>query len=305
LKHLRPAVAMSLIGALALSACGSDDEASSATTSLNRPTINVGHTVEPASELLAEIYGQGLENAGYRIGRKDAVADRSATLAALNDDRAQLVPEVTASLLAHLAADAGTEATAGTIDEQLTALGEALPTNLAPGPATGADAVVVVACSQAAMAEHSPTSITDLAAVAADVTLGGVAAFETAESFGLAALNAAYEVEFTFVAVGDDEAAAALADGTIDCLVAPQTTAVITIEGLIALDDDKTVFPADLAMPLLTLNAATPDVVAVLTEINATLTTEVLRALLVKVAVSDQPYDVIAKQFLASQSTGQ
>ena len=41
------------------------------------PTINVGRTTEPVSQLMAEIYGQGLENAGYRVGRKDPVADQA------------------------------------------------------------------------------------------------------------------------------------------------------------------------------------------------------------------------------------
>ncbi|TPW11330.1 MAG: hypothetical protein FD127_3296 [Acidimicrobiaceae bacterium] len=87
MKSLRPPVARSasapfaglLAGVLVLAACGGADDASSSGT-VNRPTINVGRTTDPASELLAEIYGQGLENAGFRVGRKDPVADRAATI---------------------------------------------------------------------------------------------------------------------------------------------------------------------------------------------------------------------------------
>ncbi|TPW11329.1 MAG: osmoprotectant transport system substrate-binding protein [Acidimicrobiaceae bacterium] len=173
----------------------------------------------------------------------------------------------------------------------------------------------MVACSQAAVGEHSLKTVSDLAGVVADVTLGGPAAFETAELFGLAALDAAYEVEFTFVPVDDAAVGAGgaggsqlstkLADGTIDCAIAPQTWATITVDGLIALDDDKTAFPLDVVVPLMTTAAATPDVVAVVTQLNATITTDVLRALLVKLAVGDQSYDVIAKQFLESQAPAQ
>jgi osmoprotectant transport system substrate-binding protein len=303
LKSLRPAIALTVFGALALAACGGSDS-SSATTVLSRPTINVAHTGDPVSELLAEIYGQGLETAGYRVGRKDPSADRSATMAALEADSAQLVPEMSATLLAYLSDKAGTENTATTIDDQLTALKTALPATLTPGPVTGAEGTTVVACSQAAVAAHSLKTVSDLAGAVADVTLGGSADFESATSFGLDALNTAYAVTFTFTPVADDQVSAKLSDGTIDCAVVPETLAAITVDGLLTLDDDKNVFPLDVAFPLMTAAAATPDVVAVLTQLNTPLTTDVLRALLVKVAVGDQSYDVIAKQFLASQSSG-
>ncbi|MEK7424458.1 MAG: glycine betaine ABC transporter substrate-binding protein [Actinomycetota bacterium] len=318
MKSLRPPVARSasapfaglLAGVLVLAACGGADDASSSGT-VNRPTINVGRTTDPASELLAEIYGQGLENAGFRVGRKDPVADRAATIAALEAGTVQFVPEFSSTLLAHLTT-AGSSVTAVTVDDQLAALRTALPATLTAGPATAAEGTTVVACSQAAVGEHSLKTVSDLAGVVADVTLGGPAAFETAELFGLAALDAAYEVEFTFVPVGDaavgaggSQLSAKLADGTIDCAGAPQTWATITVDGLIALDDDKTAFPLDVVVPLMTTAAATPDVVAVVTQLNATITTDVLRALLVKLAVGDQSYDVIAKQFLESQAPAQ
>lgn len=321
MKSLRPPVARSasapfaglLAGVLVLAACGGADDASSSAT-VNRPTINVGRTTDPASELLAEIYGQGLENAGFRVGRKDPVAGRAATIAALEAGTVQFVPEFSSTLLAHLTT-AGSSVTAVTVDDQLAALRTALPATLTAGPATAAEGTTVVACSQAAVGEHSLKTVSDLAGVVADVTLGGPTAFETAELFGLAALDAAYEVEFSFVPVDDAAVGAGgaggsqlstkLADGTIDCAIAPQTWATITVDGLITLDDDKTAFPLDVVVPLMTTAAATPDVVAVVTQLNATITTDVLRALLVKLAVGDQTYDVIAKQFLESQAPAQ
>lgn len=304
MTSLRSAVVLSLVGASALVACGSDGSTSD-TPVITRQVINVGHTGDPVSELLAEIYGQGLENAGYGVGRKDPAADRAATLAALEAGSTQFVPELSATLLAHLAAASGTDDTAVTIDEQVAALDAALPDALTLGPVTGAEATQVVVCNQATISEHSLASISDLAGVAADVTVGVPADFQAAPSFGLDALNAAYETELTTAVVEVAEAAAQLAADTIGCAVVPQTLPAITVDGLIALDDDKNLFPLDVVVPLMTTIAATPDVVAVVTQINGSLTSDVLRALLVKAAVGDQSYDVIAKQFLASLSSGQ
>lgn len=307
MKSPRSAVAAALIGALALGGCGSDDDVV-ASDGVVRQTITVGRTTEPISQLLAEIYGQGLENSGFGVGRKDPVADRAATLAALADDRVQFVPELSAALLAHVTSAAGTVNAALTVDEQLAALKLELPT-LAAGPATSAAATTVVACSQAIVAEHSLSNVSSLAAVADQVAVGGSAAFESAESFGLAALNTVYDTEFDYTVIADagfsDQVSTRLADGSIGCVIASQMLAAITIDGLIVLADDKTALPADMIIPLMTIAAAGPDVQAVITQINTSITTDVLRALLVKASLSGDSYAVIAGQFLTSLSQGE
>ena len=68
MRSTRSALALTLVGALALAACGGDDE-TEATVAAVSPTVNVGRTSDPLSQLLAEIYGQGMENAGVRVGR--------------------------------------------------------------------------------------------------------------------------------------------------------------------------------------------------------------------------------------------
>lgn len=303
MKSLRLVVALPLVGALAAAGCGGDDTATEVVAA--RLAINVGRTTDPVSQLLAEIYGQGLENAGYPVGRKDAVADRAAAIAGLEAGRLQFVPDLSASLLAHVADAAGTDNVAVTVEDQLGALKATLPATLIAGPVTAAEATTVVSCGAATVAEHAVTTISELAAVADEIVLGGDASFETAEAFGLAALDEAYATTFSYVAVDTDDVSTSLAAGTIDCLVAPRTLAAITIDGLLVLGDDKNVVPLDMVIPVMTVAAATPDVVSVVTQLNTSLTTEVLRALLVKVSVGDVSYDVVAKQFLASLGSGQ
>ena len=99
---IRPVLALSVAAALVLSACGGDDDSTDDDVIVN-PTINVGRTTEPISQLMAEIYGQGLENAGYRVGRKDPVADQAAAIAGLEAGNVQLVSDFSGTLLSYLA----------------------------------------------------------------------------------------------------------------------------------------------------------------------------------------------------------
>lgn len=287
---LRPVLALSLAGALVLSACGDDDEATA--DAVATPTINVGRTDDPISQLMAEIYGQGLENSGYRVGRKDAVADQAAAFAKLEGDSVQLITGTTVSTLTNYdATDISADVT-----EQMTALRDALPDTLTAFEPTAIDNALVIACSTGSIDELALTNVSDLAA--SEATLGATAAFEGASSGGLAALNEAYAAELT-VATSDD-VAAAVADGTVDCGVLQGLDPSIIADGLIVLEDDKSFAVPDPVLPLMTAAAGTADVQAVLDTINATLTTEVIRSLLVKADAGGESYDVLAKQYLAS-----
>jgi osmoprotectant transport system substrate-binding protein len=285
-----------------LAACGGDDGTTVASTPESSPTVNVGRTDDPLSQLMAEIYGQGMENAGVRVGRKDPAADLDALHAALAAGSVQFVPESTVSLLDRL----GVEVPA-TTDEQLTAINNALPAEQTVSAIASATATQVVVCSVDTVEANSLETVSDLAAVASDITLGGTSGFATSSSFSLADLDAAYEAEFTFVASGDNDAdvVGAIADGDADCGVVSSLEPTITTESVLTLADDKSAAPVDALVPLLQARAATPEVLAVITQLNGLLTTEVVRALLVKLETGDQSPDVLAKAFLASQSSGE
>ena len=208
------------------------------------PTINVGRTNEPISQLMAEIYGQGLENSGYRVGRKDPVADQDELIAKLESDSVQLATDSTASMLTHLEAD-----TISTdVAEQMTALREALPDTLTAFEPTTVDNRLVVACSTGTIDELSLATISDLAA--SEATLGATAAFGDATSGGLAAMNEAYAAELTVTP--SDDPAAAVVDGTVDCGVAARARPAIIVDGLIVLEDDKSFAVPDQIMPVMT-----------------------------------------------------
>ncbi len=301
MRSTRSTLALVLVGALVLAACGDDETAEEPGSGVS-PTVNVGRTDDPLSQLMAEIYSQGMENAGVRVGRKDAAVDLDALYTGLAAGSVQFVPESTVSLLDRLGLDVP-----ATTDEQLTAINGALAEGQTASAIASATINQAVVCGVSVVESKELTSISDLAQAAADITLGGTAAFESSTSFGLADLNTAYEADFAFVASGDTDAdvAAAIVAGEVDCGVLSSIEPAITTDDLIALEDDKSAAPIDSLVPLMAVSAATPEVIAVITQLNSLLTTDVVRALLVKLAAGDQTVDVLAKAFLASQSSDQ
>lgn len=305
MKTTRSLLTLALTAALVLSACGGSDSASDTTAAVTNPTINVGHTAEPISELLAEVYGQALETAGFRVGRKDASADRAATNAGLESGSLQLVPEESGPLLASLGAESpsgdatptgDTAALPGEI--QVAAMNEALPDTLTVNGAARAVTTPTVACTTAAVEAHSLTDLSSLAAAAADVELGVPADFD------VETLAEAYGATFTTTVVDEQDAADAVAAGT-DCVIVPAVSPVVVIAGLLALDDDLQAIPVSVVAPVTAVSVSSPGLINVLAQVNNALTTDVLRALLVKAEDGSVSYDLVARQFLATFSNGQ
>jgi len=304
--RIRSTFALVLASAVVFGACGSDDSSSDASVAVVDATINVIATEQPESRLLAEIYAQGLENAGFRIGRKDPVADRAAAYQRLIDDSAQFTPEFTSSLLSFLAADQGKDvpAVAGTT-EMTAALNDLLPDGLIIGDPSTVATTGTIACSTAAVDQYGLKTIGDLAEHAAEVRIAGPAGFDTATPWGLAGYGEVYGTEFTqFVEVAADGVAGAVTAGKADCGALHATDPSVVLDGLLVIADDRKAVPEDLTVPLMSAAAASPQVLATISQIDATLTTDVIRALLVKVEQNGGSYDLVANDYLAAQSKG-
>ena len=72
---------LSLVTVVFLAACG-DSDASSDTVAL-KPKITISSTTDPVSEMIAEIYGQALEKAQFRVARKKPFETTAELLAAM------------------------------------------------------------------------------------------------------------------------------------------------------------------------------------------------------------------------------
>ncbi|HSH32010.1 MAG TPA: glycine betaine ABC transporter substrate-binding protein, partial [Actinomycetota bacterium] len=92
-------LALSLLAAACNDSGGDDDtggSASASESSASKPELTVGVSGPFAeNQLVAEMYAQVLENAGYTVDRELEIADREVGNKALADDEIDLKPEYT------------------------------------------------------------------------------------------------------------------------------------------------------------------------------------------------------------------
>ena len=279
-------------------------EAAGDTSSGTVGPITVGSANFPESQLLAQIYGQAIEAAGYDVSYELGIGSREVYFAAIESGEVGLVPEYTNSLLSFVVKRDDPNATieATNVEEQIAALGEALPDGLEVlTPSTAEDKDVIV-CTAEAAEEHGLTNLSDLGANSADIVLGAPPEFETRSPFGLVGFQEIYgATEFEdFIPLDPGAVGDALAAGQIDCGNLFSTDPIITTSGWVALDDDKNTVPNEAVLPLVRSEFVTPELVEALDAVNAALDTEGLKALVVKVTTDAEAPDVVAQEWLAS-----
>jgi osmoprotectant transport system substrate-binding protein len=199
--RLALAVAGTAVAALALAGCASSDPLTGDDGASEEPggssTIVIGSQAYYSNEIIAEIYAQALEGAGFDVDRNFNIGQRDAYMPSLEDGSIDLFPEYTGNLLQFFEPDA----TATTPDDVYAALQEALPdglTVLDQSPATDQDSYNVTADFAA---ENNLTSIGDLAGIDG-LVLGGAPELEE-RPYGPTGLKDVYGVDVTFEATGD------------------------------------------------------------------------------------------------------
>lgn len=288
--------AVAVGAALALSGCASGDPLDSGDQDpgADSSVIVVGSQAYYSNEIIAEIYAQALENAGFEVEREFRIGQRDAYLPSLEDGSVDLFPEYTGNLLQFY--DPDTEATAS--EDVYAALQEALPeglTVLDQSPATDQDSYNV---TEAFAAEHGLSSLEDLASVGVPLVLGGPPELE-ARPYGPAGLAETYGVEVAFQATGDTTVEDLLA-GTVNLANVFSADPRIQTEGLVTLDDPKGLFLASNIVPL--VNAAIADEIAdVINAVSAKLTPEGLVDLNVRSTVDQESTAAIATAWLTEQ----
>lgn len=262
-------------------------------------TIVVGSANFPESELLAQIYGQALADAGFDVEYQLGIGSREVYFNAIHSGEIHLVPEYTGSLLSLLLRPELPDA--ADVDEQLAALAEALPDGLevlTPSVAEDKDTIV---CTADVAAEYDLATLGDLAANAGELTLGAPPEFEERTPFGLVGFSELLDAEFAeFVPLAFGDIPAALQGGAIDCGNMFSTSSSIVAGGFVALEDDHGLVPAENVLPLIRSEIATAEVVAVLDDVSSRLDTATLTDLVAQVELDALGPDVVAADWLAS-----
>ncbi|GAA3034213.1 ABC transporter substrate-binding protein [Microbacterium dextranolyticum] len=296
--RLVAALGAATVTALALAGCASSDPLTGGAASETPAsgTIVVGSQAYYSNEVIAEIYAQALEGAGFTVKRTFSIGQREAIIPSLQDGTIQLTPEYTGNLLQYF--DKNTTVTAS--DDVYAALKKALPAGLAvldKSSATDQDSYNVTA---AFAQQHNLKTIGDLAGIS-PLVLGGAPELEQ-RPYGPSGLKDKYGVDVTFKGT---------ADTTVDELVAGgiQVANVYSAEpdiktkDLVTLEDPKGLFLASNVVPL--VNASVSGEVAdVINKVSAALTPEGLVALNVEVKVDQKSPKDAAKAWLSANKLG-
>lgn len=288
------AAALAGAAALLLAGCASGnplDEPTDGSGDAASDTIVVGSQAYYSNEIIAEIYAQALENAGFDVERQFNIGQRDAYIPALESGEVTLFPEYTGNLLQYF----DPETTARTADEVYAALPDALPEGLVvldQSTATDQDSYTV---TSAFADEYGLVSIADLADVTVPLTLGGPP--ELAERpYGPTGLAEVYGIDVGFSATGDTTFED-LEAGTINLANIYTADPRIQTAGLVVLEDPEGLFLASNVVPV--VNADVADEIAdVINAVSAALTPEGLVALNVQSTVDQMSPADIASQWL-------
>jgi osmoprotectant transport system substrate-binding protein len=276
----------------------SDTTGAGATVDLSDVQLTVGSANFPENQLLAEMYAQALEAGGASVERNLNIGNRETYYAALESGEIQLLPEYTGSLLFFLTEG---QAEAANVEEQITALGEALPENLVvlePSPAEDKDTIV---CNQETVDEYGLATLTDLFENSANITLGGPAEFEERTPFGLAGFEeqGASFAGFVPLEIGDP-VKQAIASNAVNCGNLFSTDPFIAAEGLVALEDDLGLVPNEAVIPLIDAElGGNTGVADTLNAISAALDTDQLTELVGRVVNDAEAPEDVAADWLA------
>jgi osmoprotectant transport system substrate-binding protein len=226
---------------LVLTGCAAEEPSSE--------TIVVGSQAYYSNEIIAEIYSQALEGAGYTVERKYQIGQRDAYLPELESGAVDLFPEYTGNLLQFYSPDA----TARQADDVYAALQDALPEGLsalAMSPATDQDSYNVTAEFAAA---NGLESIADLAGIDG-LILGGSPELEE-RPYGPMGLLETYGVTVAFDGTGD-VTVEALREGLINVANVYSGDPRIADFALVTLADPKGLFLASNVVPIVASDIA-------------------------------------------------
>jgi osmoprotectant transport system substrate-binding protein len=258
-----------------------------------RGTLTVGGVAFAENQIVAEMYAQVLENAGYTVERQTGLESREVLQPAIEAGDIDIAPEYLSSLLLFLDPDATAsgdpDEVRSTLEPLLEERGQTL---LESSEANDTNAFVV---TQETAEANDLASVSDLAPVAGELTLGGPP--ECPERpFCIPGLQEVYGIEFgEFVPldVGGPLTIEALENGDIDVGLLFSTSSVIGANGWIVLEDDQQLQNAENITPVVRTEVLNNEIERLLSAVSATLTTENITELNGRVEIDgEDPADV-------------
>ncbi|HET9725236.1 MAG TPA: ABC transporter substrate-binding protein [Actinomycetota bacterium] len=252
------------------------------------------------NQIVAEMYAQVLEHAGFTVERQLDLRSREISQNALESGRIDLKPEYLSSLLLFVDPNAEASNDPGDVVVRLRSLLEPRGiTLLMPSPAQDTNQFV----ANAETAERFDlTTMTSLARVANQLTLGAPPECPQ-RPFCLAGLKSAYGIlfdDFEPLDVGGPQTVAALKSNEVQIGLLFSTDPSIEANGFTPLVDDRHLQNAENLTPVIRSDKLNPEVRQALDEVSARLSSDDVTTLVGRVAIEGEDIASVARAFLVA-----
>jgi osmoprotectant transport system substrate-binding protein len=294
-------VATAVALAVSLTACGDDSTDTGSDGGGggdSKGEIKVGAFDFPEGRLLANIYAEALNKAGYKATVVQ-LAQREVVEPALQKGDIHVVPEYVSSALNYYQSGAATPDDAANL-AKLTELAKAKNVTIyTPAPATDNYAYVV---SKDFSETNSVTTLSELATYSqkTPVTLGGPQ--ECADrSYCKPGLEKTYGMKiggFKVIVLSSQPAVDGLTKNDYQVAVFNSSDGVLSTNPVLTLKDDKGLNPNDYIVPAVNSGKDTPELKQALDDISAKITQEELLRMNKETQIDRRPVDKVAEEFV-------
>jgi osmoprotectant transport system substrate-binding protein len=290
---------------LGVAACGGDDSPPAESTSKGK--VMVGSADFGESQIIASMYSQALEKAGYDVTEKFKIGSRELYAKSIENGEIDVVPEYIGTLTEYYNAQFnGKDApqtkplASSDVDKTYAAVKELAArkdlTVLTPSNAVDQNAFAV---KKEFADQNGLAKVSDLAKLNGQLVLGAGPTCEV-RKFCLIGLQDVYGLQFKELKKYDDggpKTLAALADGSVDVGLVFSSDGAVAAQNLFVLEDDKKLQTAD-NITALVRNSVPQAARDVLDKVDQALTTEKLQELNKKFSVDKEDAKDLAKRFL-------
>lgn len=252
------------------------------------------------NQLVAEMYAQVLEHAGYTVERSFDLRSREVSQSALESGQIDLKPEYLSSLALFLDSNAQASSDPADVARQVgVRLQPKGITVLTPSPAQDTNQFVANAKTAE---EFNLTTLSSLAAVADRLTIGAPPECPL-RPFCLTGLRDVYGIlfeDFVPLDAGGPLTVAALKSDDVQIALMFSTDPSIEANGFIPLLDDKHLQDAENITPVIRTEKLNDEVRRPLDAVSARLSSDTLTELVGKVVIDGQDVAAVATAFLAA-----
>jgi osmoprotectant transport system substrate-binding protein len=267
---------------------------------VGKPPVTIGDKNFTEEYILGSLYAQALAAKGYKVTSKSNIGSSEITYKALQSGQIDMYPEYTGTFLTAIAGVASPPHSA----QQVYAAAKAFAqkhgfTLLAQTPFYDSDAL---GTPKSYATQHHLTTIADLKRLGKSLKLGGPPTFQT-RAQALPGLKKAYGINPTFEPLAIGLTYKALDTGQVQVSDVFTTDPQLTTGKYTVLTDPKKVFGFQNVAPIVKRSVAAaegPAFTQIINKVSSLLTIPAIQKMNAAVALDQQPFPLVAHEFLAA-----